>query len=138
MEIHSFKLPQFQLHLNRPDQDKITDISCISGVHISSAAIQALYVSGILTPVTNAMAPITVTWLGLPVVAGLVLIFGVVRKEFVLLILVTLFGTNLAPFFTPLQFIILALVSMLFIPCIATITVLQKNLMESHHNHGFS
>lgn len=43
-----------------------------------------------------------------------------------MLILITLFGINLAPFFTPVQFIILALVSMLFIPCVATITVLFK------------
>ncbi|HPX78008.1 MAG TPA: ferrous iron transporter B, partial [Methanobacterium sp.] len=127
MEIHSFKLPSISTALKQTWTRTKSLIYLVFPVYIiSSAAIQALYVSGILTPVTNAMAPITVTWLGLPVVAGLVLIFGVVRKEFVLLILVTLFGTNLAPFFTPLQFIILALVSMLFIPCIATITVLLK------------
>lgn len=127
MEIHSFKLPSISTALKQTWTRTKSLIYLVFPVYIiSSAAIQALYVSGILTPVANAMAPITVTWLGLPVVAGLVLIFGVVRKEFVLLILVTLFGTNLAPFFTPLQFIILALVSMLFIPCIATITVLLK------------
>jgi ferrous iron transport protein B len=54
------------------------------------------------------------------------LIFGIVRKEFVLLMLVTLVGPNLAAFLTPVQFIVLALVSMLFIPCLSTITILIR------------
>lgn len=127
MEIHSFKLPSLSTALKQTWTRTKSLIYLVFPVYIiSSAAIQALYAFGVLTPIANALAPITVVWLGLPVVAGLVLIFGAVRKEFTLLILITLFGTNLAPFFTPLQFIILALVSMLFIPCIATITVLFK------------
>ncbi len=127
MEIHSFKLPSISVALKQTWSRTKSLIYLVFPVYIiSSAAIQALYSFGVLTPVANALAPITVVWLGLPVVAGLVLIFGVVRKEFVLLILVTLFGTNLAPFFTPVQFIVLALVSMLFIPCVATVTVLLR------------
>lgn len=127
MEIHSFKLPSISVALKQTWSRTKSLIYLVFPVYIiSSAAIQALYAFGVLTPIANALAPITVVWLGLPVIAGLVLIFGVVRKEFVLLILVTLFGTNLAPFFTPVQFIVLALVSMLFIPCVATVTVLFK------------
>jgi ferrous iron transport protein B len=41
--------------------------------------------------------------------------------------LVALFGTNLAAVLSPVQFIILALVSMLFIPCLSTITILLRD-----------
>jgi ferrous iron transport protein B len=127
MEMHSFKLPSVSVAAKQTWSRTKSLIYLVFPVYIiSSAAIQALYAFGVLTPIANALAPITVVWLGLPVIAGLVLIFGLVRKEFVLLILVTLFGTNLAPFFTPVQFIVLALVSMLFIPCVATITVLLR------------
>jgi ferrous iron transport protein B len=46
--------------------------------------------------------------------------------RFTLLMLVALFGTNLAAVLTPIQFIMLALVSMLFIPCLATLTILLR------------
>ena len=73
------------------------------------------------------MAPLTVWWLGLPVAAGILLILGVVRKEFVLLGAVAIFGsTNLALFFSPVQLVVMALVAMLYIPCISTVTVLGK------------
>ncbi|MGZ7136164.1 MAG: ferrous iron transport protein B, partial [Methanobacterium sp.] len=70
--------------------------------------------------------PLTVWWLGLPAVAGVLLIFGAIRKEFILLMLVAFFGTNLALVLTPIQFIVLALVAMLYLPCASTIAVLAR------------
>jgi ferrous iron transport protein B len=73
------------------------------------------------------MAPLTVWWLGLPVVTGILLILGIVRKEFILLGAVAIFGsTNLALFFTPVQLMTLALIAMLYIPCLSTIAILIK------------
>jgi ferrous iron transport protein B len=73
------------------------------------------------------MAPLTVWWLGLPVVTGILLILGIVRKEFILLGAVAIFGsTNPALFFTPVQLITLALVAMLYIPCVSTFVILIK------------
>lgn len=127
MEIHSFKAPSISVALKQTWTRTKSLIYLVFPVYIiASALIQALYSFGVLTPIANALAPITVIWLGLPVIAGVVLIFGAVRKEFTLLMLVALFGTNLATVLTPVQFIILALVSMLFIPCLATITILFR------------
>lgn len=68
-----------------------------------------------------------VAWLGLPAIAGILLILGVVRKEFILLASVAVFGsTNLALFLTPVQLITLALIGMLYLPCLSTIAVLAK------------
>lgn len=128
MEMHSFKIPSLRVAVEQTWKRTKSLIYLVFPIYIiASALIQALYALGFLTPIANFLAPITVFWLGLPVIAGVVLIFGAVRKEYTLLMLVTLFGTNLAAFFTPVQFIILALVSMLFIPCLSTITILLRD-----------
>lgn len=94
---------------------------------IGSALIQALYAAGILNPVNALLSPVTVLWLGLPAVTGILLIFGIVRKELTILTLAVIFGTtNFATILTPVQLIVLALVSMLYIPCLATILVLAS------------
>lgn len=128
MEMHSFKIPSLTVALKQTWERTKSLIYLVFPVYIiASALIQALYALGFLTPIANFLAPITVFWLGLPVFAGVVLIFGAVRKEYTLLMLVALFGTNLAAVLTPVQFIILALVSMLFIPCLSTMTILLRD-----------
>ncbi len=127
MEMHSFKVPSLSTALKQTWTRTKSLIYLVLPIYvIASALIQALYVLGVLGPINAALTPITVIWLGLPAISGILLIFGVVRKEFVLLMLVTLVGPNLAAFLTPVQFIVLALVSMLFIPCLSTITILIR------------
>jgi ferrous iron transport protein B len=94
---------------------------------LGSAILQVLYAGGILEPVNALLAPITVLWLGLPAVVGITLIFGIVRKELTILMLAVIFGTvDFASVLTPVQLIVLALVAMLYIPCIAVILVLAS------------
>ena len=94
---------------------------------VGSAAIQAFYAVGLLNPVNNLLAPVTVFWLGLPVIVGITLIFGIVRKELTILTLAVLFGsTSFAAFLSPVQLIVIALVSMLYIPCVSVILVLAS------------
>lgn len=89
--------------------------------------VQVLYAVGVLKPMSDALSPLTVTWLGLPAITEILLILGVVRKEFILLASVAVFGsTNLALFLTPVQLITLALVGILYIPCLSNIAVLAK------------
>ncbi|MDD1673390.1 MAG: ferrous iron transport protein B, partial [Methanomicrobiales archaeon] len=94
---------------------------------IGSAVLQAFYAAGWLTPVNNALSSVTVAWLGLPAAVGILLIFGVVRKELTILMLAVIFQTtNFASVLSPVQLIVLALVSMIYIPCLATILVLAR------------
>jgi ferrous iron transport protein B len=96
---------------------------------IGSAIIQGFYAAGWLNPVNNLLSPITVLWLGLPAVIGITLIFGIVRKELTILTLAVIFHTtNFASIMSPVQLIVLALVSMLYIPCISVILVLASEL----------
>ena len=62
-----------------------------------------------------------------PLPQAVLLILGVVRKEFVLLAAVAIFGTtNLALYFSPVQLVVMALVAMLYIPCVSTVAILGK------------
>ena len=66
--------------------------------------------------------------LGLPVITGILLLFGIVRKELVLLGAVAIFGTtNLALYMTPVQLVTLALVSIIYVPCVSVIWILAKD-----------
>ncbi len=96
---------------------------------IGSVVLTGLKVGGLLGPIGSAMSPVTVGWLGLPAIAGVLLIFGVLRKELTLVMLATLMGTaNFATVLTPTQMIVFAIVVMYYIPCIATIAALVKEL----------
>ncbi len=128
MEMHSFKVPSFSVVSKQTWTRTKSIIFMVFPIYIiGSAVVQALYALDLLTPISNAMSPLTVTWLGLPAVTGILLILGIVRKEFILLGAVAIFGTtNLLGPFNPVQLITLALVAMLYIPCLSTIIILIK------------
>ena len=94
---------------------------------VGSAVLQTFYAAGWLNSINNALSLITVGWLGLPTVTGILLIFGVARKELTILMLAIIFHTtNFGSIMSPVQLIVLALVTMLYIPCLATILTLAK------------
>ncbi len=89
--------------------------------------IQVASILGLLGIVEGLMSPVTVWWLGLPSAAGVVLIFGVLRKELTLILLGSLMGTtNFAAILTPVQMFVFAFVVMVYVPCISTIAALVK------------
>lgn len=94
---------------------------------IGSAVLQAIYAAGWLDPANDALRPITVEWLGLPSAVGILLIFGLVRKELTVLMLAVIFQTtNFASIMSPVQLIVLSLVTMIYVPCLAVILCLAK------------
>ncbi len=98
-----------------------------------SLVLGALYETGYLWKLSSPLSPIVEGWLDLPAVAGLTLIFAVLRKELALQLLVTLavvvYGTkNLQFFMSPAQIFVYALVNTIYIPCAATIAVLGREL----------
>ena len=128
MEMHSFKIPSLSAVSKQTWTRTKSLIYIVFPTYIvGSALVQILYAVGVLKPLSDALSPLTVAWLGLPASAGILLILGVVRKEFILLASVAVFGsTNLALFLTPVQLITLALIGILYIPCLSTIAVLAK------------
>jgi ferrous iron transport protein B len=128
MEMSSFKMPSLKVVAKQTWTRTKSIIYVVFPIYIvGSALIQALYVFNVLTPISDAISPLTVWWLGLPVAAGILLILGIVRKELILLGAVAIFGTtNLALYFSPVQLVVMALVAMLYIPCISTVAILGK------------
>jgi ferrous iron transport protein B len=129
MEMSSFKVPSLKVVTRQTWARTKSLIYIVFPLYIGgSAVIQALYAVGVLQQVGNVMAPITVLWLGLPAIAGILLILGFVRKEMVVLAAVAIFSTtNLSLYFSHVQLFVLALVNMIYIPCISTVTIIAKD-----------
>lgn len=100
-----------------------------------SLLLGALYETGAIRLAARPLSPIVEGWLGLPAVAGLTLVFAVLRKELALQLLLALavveYGRgadSLLAFMTPRQIFTYALVNTIYIPCVATIAILGKTL----------
>jgi len=97
-------------------------------VVVTGVIIQAINIAGWMPAISRFLNPVTETWLGLPSITGILLIFGILRKELILVMLAAYLGTaHFSDALTPQQMITLAVVSMFYVPCIATISVLWKD-----------
>jgi ferrous iron transport protein B len=99
---------------------------------VGSLVLGFLYESGLVWPLATVTDPVVRNWLGLPSVAGLALLFGFLRKELALQLLVSLavvqFGpqaSNLAHFMSPAQLFVYAVVVSVSVPCVATFAALR-------------
>ena len=88
-----------------------------------SFTIEALAITGAMQSIVNSLSPLFKDWLGLPAIAGIPLIFGILRKELTLILLQESLqqqGMTIQQLTHP-QLIVFSLVTMIYIPCIATI-----------------
>jgi ferrous iron transport protein B len=84
---------------------------------------------GLLSIFQNFVEPVSVGLLGLPAFAATALVFGILRKEMALQILAVLAGTaNFAAVMTPVQIYQFAVITTIYVPCVATIAVLKHEL----------
>jgi ferrous iron transport protein B len=96
---------------------------------IASIILGLFQYSGLMAAFEEFIAPFSEAVLGLPSYATTALIFGILRKEMALETLVILAGTaDLGSVLSMAQIYIFAVVSVLFVPCIATIAVLRKEI----------
>lgn len=96
---------------------------------LGSFLVGILHVSGVLNSITGPLAPFTTGLLGLPAVTIIPLIYGFIRKEGALVLLVSIAGTsNLLTLMNPLQIFVFALVVAIYVPCIATVAILRREL----------
>jgi ferrous iron transport protein B len=85
------------------------------------------YLAGVFTPLNSLLAPVMEGWLGLPAFTATLLLFGLVRKEFIVVLPAVLYGTaDLSSILTPLQMVVVTLVAMFYMPCFATIEALRR------------
>jgi len=95
---------------------------------VGSLTIVALDILGIMNYIVGGTAPLINGWLGLPAVASIPLIFGVLRKELALILLenVLLQQGMMLQDLTAVQMIVFSLVIMIYIPCLATIAACKR------------
>ncbi|NLE23037.1 MAG: ferrous iron transport protein B [Actinobacteria bacterium] len=100
-----------------------------------SMALGLLYETGWIWELGTVLGPLVEAWLLLPMVAGLTLVFAVLRKELALQLLLV-FATveaggavvSISSFMSTSQIVTYAIVNALYIPCIATIAVLGREV----------
>lgn len=94
---------------------------------VGNLVLKILQYLSILPTLEEAFSFLTVSWLGLPAVTVTPLIFGIFRKELTLVMLAALVGTeNFGTVLTGTQMIVFTTVTLLYIPCVATIAVLIR------------
>jgi len=132
MEMHDYKWPHLKTVLKQTWFRLFEFIKiAFPLIILGSFAIKLIEVFGLLELVALALSPITVAWLGLPLITGVTLIFGVLRKELTLIMLATLLETENfteVPGFGPIQMVVFTIVTMFYIPCISTIAALVKEI----------
>lgn len=136
MEIFPFRMPALRT-VTRKTWVRLREFIFVAVpiVLAGSLALGALYETGLMRLFARPLAPVVEGWLGLPAVAGLTLVFAVLRKELALQLLVALAviqvgrgAENLLSFISRDQLFTYALVNTIYIPCIATIAVLTRAL----------
>jgi len=128
MEMNDFKMPHVKTVLKQT-WFRLAEFIKIAFplIIVGSLTIKLIELLGLLEPIAALLSPITVSWLGLPAITGITLIFGVMRKELSLIMLATLLKTaDFALVLTQVQMIVFTLVTTFYIPCIATIGALVK------------
>ncbi|MFX1561835.1 MAG: ferrous iron transport protein B [Promethearchaeota archaeon] len=92
---------------------------------VGSAIIGVALDSGLLYLAIAPMSPLVVGWLGLPAITAAALLYGILRKELTVELLLVLGGGSMV-FMTIRQMFVFALVTTIYVPCIATVAVLAR------------
>ncbi|MFA5839322.1 MAG: ferrous iron transport protein B [Candidatus Margulisiibacteriota bacterium] len=136
MEMFPFRAPKLT-HIMKKTWYRVKEFVLIALpiIAVGSLVMGALYETNYMWLLTSPISLVVENWLGLPAVAGICLLFGILRKELALELLLALaivkYGPdihNLLSFMTKQQLFVFALVTTLYFPCVAALTVLVKEL----------
>ena len=128
MEMPAYRRPSLRLTaLKTWSKAKSFVVVALPIIMAASSALEVLSAVGLAEQLVPAMAPLTVGLLGLPAVAAIPLVFGFLRKELALVMLAEVLGTwELSEAMTPAQLYTFALVTSIYIPCVATLAALVR------------
>jgi ferrous iron transport protein B len=130
MEMHEYRLPNSKVILKQTwVRTKEFVYKALPVIIVLGILLEILLIFNALEPINVILTPVTVFWLGLPSITGVFLIYGILRKELTLVLLAVLansIGVPLIELLTPFQMINFSLVTMLYIPCFATVIIIAK------------
>ena len=130
MEMHEYRIPNYNVIIKQTwVRTKEFIYKSMPIIILIGIIMEILFIFRLLDPINFVLAPITVFWLGLPFITGIFLIYGILRKELTLILLQLLansMGLTILQLMAPIQMIVFSLVTMLYIPCFATIIIIAR------------
>jgi ferrous iron transport protein B len=136
MEMAPFRVPSWNSVMRKTwFRFKAFMLMALPLVTIGSLIMGLFYELGFFAIMTEYTGPAFNYVLGLPAIAGVAFVLGILRKELTVQLLVALavmqYGPsahNLLFFMSPVQLLVFALVVTIYFPCIATMGVLGKEI----------
>ena len=130
LEIPKYHLPRFKAVLNKT-WFRMKEFVVIAWplLILGSIILETIKYFNLSGSFNTFVSPFTSGILGLPEAVGVVLLFGILRKELALILLITALGTKeIQNIMTTTQIFTFTIFATFYIPCLATFAVLAKEL----------
>jgi len=130
LEIPAYSLPRARALLTQTWLRTSDVLTIVTPLLVGGSIVLALLQHVGADQVINvALLPITTWWLGLPVVLGVPILFGVLRKELSLLMIYQALGTfEVGTLLDPVQIVTFLAFLTFYIPCVSTFAVMLKTI----------
>jgi len=130
LEMPSYKVPEFRTTV-RKIWFRLREFIVIAWplLIVGSVILSVLEHLHLAGPINGILSPFTSGLLGLPQEVGITLIFGILRKELTIIMLVQALGTSdFAAVMTAGQMMVFTVFSLFYIPCLATLGMLRATI----------
>ncbi|QEE15815.1 ferrous iron transport protein B [Promethearchaeum syntrophicum] len=139
IELHDFRVPNFKVIMKQTwFRSKEFVFIALPLMVILGVLMQIFVEFNLLEWMNVLLSPVTVRFLGLPIGIGVYLIYGILRKELNLILLqlfVASLGLSMVDYLSPIQMIIFTLMTLLYIPCLATFITIRKEAGRKFASH---
>lgn len=129
-EIPAYTLPNWRVMLSETWERTSDILTIVTPLLVGGSVVLALLSHvGADGGINTVLMPLTTWWLGLPLVLGLPLLFGVLRKELSLLMIFQALGTQeIGAVLGTVQIVTLLVFLTFYVPCVSTFAVMHKTL----------
>jgi ferrous iron transport protein B len=130
LEIPPYALPELRSLLATTWSRTEDIVTIVTPLLVGGSVVLALLSHfGADAIINTLLTPVTSWWLGLPVVLGLPILFGVLRKELSLLMIYQALGTfEVGDILDPVQITVFLLFLTFYVPCVSTFAVMLKTI----------
>jgi ferrous iron transport protein B len=137
-EIPAYTLPDWRAMLRETWARSSDVLTIVTPLLVGGSVVLALLGHfGVDGVINTLLTPLTSWWLGLPLVLGLPLLFGVLRKELSLLMIFQALGTqDINTALDTAQIVTLLVFITFYVPCISTFAIMHRTLGRAQA--GFS
>jgi ferrous iron transport protein B len=129
-DIPDYALPQWNSIVHKTWQRTSDILTIVTPLLVGGSVILALLDHfGADDIINTALTPVTSWWLGLPIVLGVPILFGILRKELSLLMIYQALGTfEVGQFMDWVQIMTFLIFLTFYFPCVSTFAVMLKTI----------